>query len=164
MNKVCTKCKVDKPIEEYHHRKDRPIGYASICNLCQRDKVKKYRETNKEAILLKDKNKRLDISYRLYRSCKHSDKRRGLSFNLAIGDIVVPDTCPYLGVVLTNTIGSGFQDYNPSIDRINNLIGYEKNNIQVISVLANRMKSTATAEQLLLFAKHILDKNAISKL
>jgi len=164
MNKICTKCKIDKPIEEYHHRKDRPIGYASICNQCQREKVKRYREINREAILLKDKDKRLDISYRLHRSCKHSARRRGLLFTLNIEDIVVPKLCSYLGIELTNTIGDGFQDYNPSIDRIDNLRGYEKGNIEVISVLANRMKSTATRGELLLFAKHILEKDATSKL
>jgi hypothetical protein len=53
-------------------------------------------------------------------------------------------------------IPDGYSDYSPSIDRIDCKRGYVKDNIQIISSIANRMKWTATQEQLLTFAKGVL--------
>jgi len=40
------------------------------------------------------------------------------------------------------------QDASPSLDRINNLLGYVKGNVHVISMKANRIKTDATVEEL----------------
>lgn len=53
-------------------------------------------------------------------------------------------------------IPGGYSDYSPSIDRIDSTKGYTKDNIQIISSIANRMKWNATKEQLITFAKGIL--------
>lgn len=45
-----------------------------------------------------------------------------------------------------------------SIDRIFPHLGYVKNNIQVISHKANRMKNSATLDELELFARWVLDE------
>jgi hypothetical protein len=47
-------------------------------------------------------------------------------------------------------------DFSPSIDRIDSTKGYIKDNIQVLSFLGNRMKNSATPDQLLTFAKNII--------
>jgi len=63
-------------------------------------------------------------------------------------------------VKLTWLVGQGRKDTAYSIDRIVPTLGYIKGNIQIISELANRMKSNASVEQLLTFAQGILKLHA----
>ena len=93
---------------------------------------------------------------RILRFTKYSAKRKNLEFNLTIEDIVIPELCPYLGVPITTEYGNGRHPTNASIDRINPALGYVKGNIQIISFMANTMKSAATREQLLTFAHNII--------
>ena len=92
----------------------------------------------------------------LHNSAQGSAKKRGLEFTIKRSDIVIPERCPLLGVPLQMVRGKGRQWFNPSIDRIDNTKGYTPDNIQVISALANVMKSMATKEQLVTFARNIL--------
>lgn len=93
---------------------------------------------------------------RLYIQAKKRSQKDGADFDIDLTDIVIPEVCPYLGLPLTNTLGQGKQQLNPSIDRIDNSKGYVKGNIMVISHMANSMKRDATLEQLIAFAKGVL--------
>lgn len=91
----------------------------------------------------------------LYR-IKRSARKRGLECNLEISDIVIPTHCPLLGCELTHTVGHSYCPTHASVDRIDSAKGYIKDNVQVISLKANTMKSNATKEELLEFSKNIL--------
>lgn len=95
--------------------------------------------------------------YMLYRTITRC-RRRGIPCTITIDDIVIPEVCPILGIPLrVNQDGSrGQGPDSPSIDKIDPDLGYVPGNIQVISSLANNMKSYATTQQLLQFAEWVL--------
>jgi hypothetical protein len=86
-----------------------------------------------------------------------SARRRKIECNIELSDIVIPEKCPYLDVLLDSI--RTCSSYAPSVDRIDNKRGYVKGNIQVISLRANKMKNDASKEELLAFAKGIIKLN-----
>lgn len=106
-------------------------------------KIKEYLENN--------------IPAYLHRVAKSRAKKRGIPFDLSVEDIIVPTHCPILGIKLeiNSNLGKGGKPSSYSLDKIDNDKGYIKGNVQVISHLANSMKSTASVEQLQSFAKWI---------
>lgn len=87
-------------------------------------------------------------------------RRKGLEHNITKEDVVIPERCPVFGFPLERKIGNGHggQYNSPSLDRKDSSLGYIKGNIQVISQLANAMKSDATPEQLIQFSKWIQEE------
>jgi hypothetical protein len=87
---------------------------------------------------------------RLWLSSKCSARTKGLEHTIKVTDIVIPDKCPYFGVPFKIEIENSLRsrnDWAPSIDRINSKKGYIPGNIQVISELANKMKSNANCRR-----------------
>ena len=84
-------------------------------------------------------------------------KREGKVFEIEYDDVPWVTHCPFLGIELNYEIKghAAGQDNSPSLDRIDNTKGYVKGNVQVLSRLANTMKSSATPEQLRAFAQAV---------
>ena len=120
--------------------------YASNRGLRRQQRIEYYSD--------KENRTKLLINRARYRS-----RAEGIPFNLELGDVLIPEKCPYLGIHLTFELGNGRIDSNPSIDKIDPSKGYIKGNVQVISELANRMKNSATKEQLLTFAYNVIEKH-----
>lgn len=143
--KECNTCGIGKEISEFYK------GYngepANRCKLC----------ANKVTAECRLRKNESDPQYRIFKSSKSSARTRRLFHNIKQSDIPMPKYCRYLGILLDYS--SSYKDNSASIDRIDSTKGYTKDNIQVISMLANRMKSNATNEQLIEFAKSILRIN-----
>lgn len=88
-------------------------------------------------------------------NAKQRAKRCGVPFDLTTDDIIIPDVCPVLGVPFV--WGGGINDYTPSLDRMIPDLGYVKGNVAVISNLANRIKSNATASQVEKVLQYLLN-------
>ena len=98
-----------------------------------------------------------DFKYRMKRhlaSAKTRAKQKGLAFDLTVDDLDIPDVCPILGLPFELT--GPRSKMSPSLDRIVPELGYTKDNVRIISDLANRMKQEATKEELEAFAANIL--------
>jgi len=92
----------------------------------------------------------------MWQRAKQRCKKSGLECTITSDDISIPDICPILGISINmNSGGSGAYKNSPSLDRIDNSKGYTRDNIHVISQLANSMKGAASSEELLRFADWI---------
>jgi hypothetical protein len=103
----------------------------------------------KRVIALRYRNKNPE-QYMLH-SSRGGAKRRSLEHTITRFDIFIPSKCPVFQCPFAyNT------PYAPSLDRIDNSLGYVPGNVQVISRRANMMKHDATKEELRQFAEWIL--------
>ena len=169
--KICTVCKLEKDVCLFDIDNSIKSKIASRCKECQSIKNKKYIDKNKakikasksnwykqnrNVVITKNKIKRkTNPVNQLISVIKHRANNKNLPFNLTKEDIVIPEYCPVLGLRLEVADGLA-KDNSPSIDRIIPNLGYVRGNIQVISNLANKMKTNASIEHLLLFSKWVL--------
>jgi hypothetical protein len=82
----------------------------------------------------------------LWACAKQRARDGGRSFDLALSDIVIPKICPKLGIPIFSSKGRSGPN-SPSIDRKDSSQGYTKDNIQIISWRANRLKCDGTKEE-----------------
>ena len=91
-------------------------------------------------------------------SCKARCRRNNIYFDLTLDDMVEmwTDTCPVLGIrfVLDNP---AIRDTSPTLDRLDPNAGYTRENCNIISARANRIKNDSTAEELLAILNWIED-------
>lgn len=89
------------------------------------------------------------LARRLVSLAKYRAKKNGIPFDLAAGDVHVPEFCPALGLRLERNVGGRAQGKrSPTLDRIDPKKGYVRGNVIVLSAKANQMKSTGTPEEL----------------
>jgi hypothetical protein len=73
-------------------------------------------------------------------------KHHRVPFSITKNDIVIPERCPVLGIVLKKGARFGHNN-SPSLDRIKPELGYIPENVIVISHRANTLKSDGTLEE-----------------
>ncbi len=113
---------------------------VTLCNNCNSERVKC-----------------TDPKSKMFARAKNRSRIKQLPFNITVDDIIIPEYCPILNIKLNTHKGrSGGKKDSAALDKIDPKKGYTKDNIRVISHLANMMKSYANDEELLLFAKWII--------
>lgn len=148
---LCIKCKEDKEFSDFRCDVARPSGYHPYCKSCEKLYKDAWYISNKERISLKQRNKRDSNPLKVLISERKNTKHE---FTITEDDLTLPDLCPILKIPLFS--GQGKTTINsPSLDRIDNSIGYVRGNVWIISHLANRMKSDATEEELNNFCRWI---------
>ena len=117
----------------------------------------KQREYQRKWMQQKDRNRPPIGSNRFFSNAcskmKNKANELGLDFNLDatyLKDIFPVDgKCPALRFTLEKGINGIGTDSSPSLDRINNKLGYTKDNVQWVSRLANQIMSSATPDQVI---------------
>ena len=165
--KTCIKC--DVLLNDNNFSWYRAKNYIWKCNECVRaekaTQAKIKYKNNPEigrAISLKSLHKTKEVSPIKY-SCKQmlsSSKKRASALNKPHNittDYLVsiaPKQCPVFGWELKYGGGQKSKQ-SPSLDKIDPRKGYTRDNVQIISLLANLMKNEATPEELKLFAQWV---------
>lgn len=103
-------------------------------------------------------NSPMGIAVMLCSVAKKRAQKRNINFNLTTDYVYsilpVPLVCPLLNITLTHG-NKKAQAASPTLDRIKPELGYIQGNVMVISYLANMIKSTATANQIMLVAQNL---------
>ena len=90
--------------------------------------------------------------YLLARARERS-KHKGWEFSITKEDIVIPEKCPLLGIIIIPKAKD--RCHSPSLDRIDSSRGYTPDNIQVISSRANTLKNNASLQELELLVENL---------
>lgn len=167
--KCCLACGLSKPLTEFYRKKERLRARCKECiKLENRNRwdsnAERYRAThrewtrnNKEHKAQQDKEYKLklateDKARAMLYSTRYNSKKRGLEFSLTLKDIVIPDTCPLLGIRLKKGQGK-ICPASPTLDRIDSTKGYVPGNVWVISHRANCIKNDSTPDELIHIGK-----------
>lgn len=156
--KTCNRCKQEKLFSEFSLNKASKDGRQYHCKTCDLEYQSRRRNENKEYFTKYSReyqrSRRKDFDYRLQMLINASKQRAKLNdreHNINVEDIKaiypVDGCCPIFGIKLEFN-GAGFRDNSPSIDRIDSTKGYTRDNIQVISWKANRIKGAASLQDL----------------
>lgn len=164
--KCCNTCKEYLPFNLFAKNIANNDKLSNRCKPCDKVYQEKQRRKTPEKKLAYgreyQKNRRKNFDYRLQMLINASKQRaqiKNIEHSISVQDLKdiypVDGRCPVFGSILE--FGSaGFRDNSPSIDKINPKGGYTKDNIQILSWKANRLKTDATVtelEMLLAFMK-----------
>lgn len=180
--KICTKCNKILTLDNFYVLKNKLQNgknrLYSRCKECERNIVLTHQNRSlyltkcndnkkifKESLKYREYLKKLNFNHNqtekgiithLLSSAKKRAIKNNLEFSLKREDIILPLFCPILEIPF---IKGTYKNYNNtySLDRIDNSLGYTKENIRIISMLANTMKNSASREQLITFSKNIIN-------
>lgn len=163
---MCHGCKHDLPAEQFAKDTRRKNGLRYKCRACSAAQFSEWQKTDgytKRVAKYKADRRALKASDPIGRwaqmalsASRARAKKSGLEHTLTLGWLVAnaPATCPLLEEPLhyNNTRTTSF---SPAVDRIDNAQGYTPENCWVVSMLANRIKTNATLEQIELAALNL---------
>lgn len=176
VQKTCTKCGQTKAIEAFHVNSRARDGRSSACGTCKTEAQKAYARTaGGQAKRIRYRNDPLvkqrerdqerrrwreepDVQHKmqLLAHARRRAKAEGVAYDLRVEDIVIPATCPCLGIPLVRgTISHG--PGSPTLDRKRPELGYTRGNVWIVSYRANRIKNDASPEELLRIATAVAE-------
>lgn len=161
ISKTCSKCgELKNLVIGFFKRKAGKLGYESICKMCTNERKDAWRRLDPQRHCVRHRNWRIrNAKSSILSHIKYKCKRLNIEFSITQDDIIIPNTCPILGISIF--AGSGVPGPNsPSVDRLDPFKGYVSGNVWVISHKANAMKQDATSKELLAFANWAIHQYA----
>jgi hypothetical protein len=167
--KCCNRCKEYLPFSLFSKNSVNKDKLSSHCKKCDQISQEKKRRKSPEKQLAFSRNyqkeRRKDFNYRLQMLINASKQRavkKQIEHNITVNDLkeIYPQDgcCPVFGFKLEFG-NAGFREHSPSIDRIDSSKGYTKDNIQIISWRANKLKTDATVEELEMLLSYLKQGN-----
>jgi hypothetical protein len=155
--KKCSKCQVLKPITEFSKTKTNKDGLSYLCQPCNRESSKAYRERNHERYYQAQKDARqtepVFVSQALY-GLKTRSKKKGLEVGVTQEFLLSTlqksnYICAVTGLKMNLEIHprKNANPFKASLDRIDSNKGYTEDNVQWVCWAVNQMKSDRTAEE-----------------
>ncbi len=125
--KKCSLCKIEKSLDDFYYIKTRN-RYFSSCKKCKNDYAREYLKKSRK------KEGTYAWKHRRYYRLRKSAEIRGILFCLSVEDLVL---------ILTSNNICFYCERIPmikTIDRVNNSIGYTKDNCVMSCFRCNQMK------------------------
>ena len=137
--------------KKYHYRNNRD----NRCPKCKNNQNKQTRAA------LNDNDRLLRVLNMRFLGAKDRATRNGLDFNITKKFIIDKwkeqgGRCALTNIEMTFDLDNGRVNTNVSIDRIDSRFGYTTDNVQLICMAANQMKSDLTKEELIYFCNKII--------
>ena len=126
-------------------------GRTISCGCVRRETTIAFNKTKTKS---PEERKENDRRYNMFHNAQHRAKRKGIPFSITIDDIIIPETCPLLGIPLVST-NDKRDPRNPSLDQKIPGKGYTPDNIWVISSRANVLKWDASLQELELLVENL---------
>jgi len=183
--KRCSKCRETKDASLFYRARRFADGLTAWCKDCYRASRQTpkarareaasarrwYRENRERALATRRARSQTEhgrllakkywaetpAALRLFTTAKSRAKKNSIAFDIEVSDIVIPERCPLLGIVLQHGTRR-WSALSPSLDRIDPTKGYVKGNVWVISHRANRLKMDATLEELETLVANLREK------
>lgn len=181
MNKICSKCEKNKPIELFVKNKTCKNGRSNVCKECQNNYSREYRKGNQDYLYKKRINyynggKESEKKLRAQRKQENPLKIRCQYLKAGMRDRARKKkldydkdffSVEYLMKRLSdnpyceccNTLldigfkeDRKFHDNSPSMDRVDSTKGYTKDNVAILCWRCNKHKQDATSEELRMIA------------
>jgi hypothetical protein len=167
--KCCNRCREYLPFSLFSKNSANKDKLSSHCKQCdqisQEKKRRKSPEKQLEFSRKYQRERRNDFNYRLKMLINASKQRavkKQIEHCITVEDLkeIYPKDgcCPVFGFKLKFG-NAGFREHSPSIDRIDSSKGYTKDNIQILSWRANRLKTDATVEELEMLLSYLKQGN-----
>jgi hypothetical protein len=167
--KPCTKCKAMLPIERFYTTGKKANGefkYNSWCKACIKDKQASYHEKTwgpEKLQYTASKRTRSVRSYMSYLLAK-AKQRKQCSIDINFLDDLWKKQnglCALTGWPMTMVLGKGKVYTNASIDRIDALVPYTEQTVQLVCLAANVAKNDLSHDMFVSLCLAIANKNGI---
>jgi hypothetical protein len=156
---TCSTCNVTLSLtaDNFYKRNDSDTGFQHRCKKCLQ------KDFNRTSRLIQKDNLEYYLKDRFY-GAKNRAIKKQITFDLTLDYLLdlwerQKGLCQLTKVKMTHTILEGKLSTNASVDKINPLLGYTKDNIQLVCNRANMMKSNISIEELKYFCNLILQNN-----
>ena len=150
-NRIFATCECECSCKKICDRTSLLNGRTTSCGCIRKETTIAFNKTKKKP---EGSKKADDRRYKMFHNAQHRAKRKGIPFSITIDDIIIPETCPLLGIPLVST-NDKRDPRNPSLDQKVPGKGYTPDNIWVISSRANVLKWDASLQELELLVENL---------